>query len=129
FETIRTYCQYSPSSINKSESAVITLSNPKVGDWVFHVSGIGEKPTLMESTQVVSKVTHTTSGFITFRNPFATSKNVKIALFSPHKDIFSLITKQSDVTVPAFANLQIPFSFSPQLILDYKAEIHVHVID
>lgn len=69
------------------------------------------------------------SGIINFTNPFKTQIMINISIkrdqFS--QDVIDIIQKKPKINVQPFANYQIPFTFYPREIRDYKADIIVEL--
>eukprot|EP00941_MAST-03F_sp_MAST-3F-sp1_P000816 g816.t1 len=123
--------RYSPSSLDaeKIEESIVTFSNKRVGEWVYHVKGRGEPPsTAMEPFVVTALVGHSTSTSFMFRNPFPESLTVTCEMEFDEKKFskvgsFQLLVKRSKCVIPAFGNLQIPLMFCPYEISELNATV------
>jgi hypothetical protein len=121
--------RYTPSSIDFEEETTIIFENSKVGKWEYHIRGKGVPPTEMEKTIVSTYVGGITSGMINFKNPFKDYLNVSLELKSNVDSIhtFKLMLKKEKYSIQPFRVLQIPFSFSPENLTKYFAELYVYV--
>jgi len=121
--------KYTPSSLETEEESVIIFENPKVGKWEYHLRGRGLPPTIMETTYVSTYVGGITSGMINFKNPFKESLNVSLELkCTEWQGTFRIMLKKRDkYTIEPFRVLQIPFSFGPQKLTKYYAELYIYI--
>eukprot|EP00698_Gefionella_okellyi_P007756 TRINITY_DN1898_c0_g1_i1.p1 TRINITY_DN1898_c0_g1~~TRINITY_DN1898_c0_g1_i1.p1 ORF type:complete len:2231 (+),score=540.36 TRINITY_DN1898_c0_g1_i1:707-6694(+) len=116
--------EYTPSSLDETENAVITLSNAKTGEWVFHASGYGTVPDRMPQVTTSAMMNQPVTSVVAFRNPFAQAVAVNVSLES-ETNAFQLMKRMNSVTVQKFAVLQIPLGFTPTLMQDFHCTVVV----
>ena len=128
FNKTKVQIKYTPSSIDYEEDAIITFENPKVGKWEYHLAGKGIPPTIMENTIVSTYVGGMTSGIINFKNPFKDYLNVYLELRNEGtSNPFKLMLKKDKYSIQPFRVLQIPFSFNPESLSKYYADVYVYI--
>ena len=128
YNKIKIVFRYTPSSIDNEEETIVIFENPKVGKWEYHLRGKGIPPTLMDKTSVYTYVGGITSGIIKFKNPFKDDLNVSLEMkCEEFQNTFKLMLKKEKYSIKAFGVLQIPFSFGPQSLTKYFAEIIVSI--
>jgi len=107
---------FTPSNLDAEQTTDISLSHPKLGEWLYIARGIGLEPNEMPPTEVTAALGQPTSGTITFRNPFETSLMLTVALeqMGAHdgEGAFKLLRRSNAQVVNAGASLQLPFAFS-----------------
>jgi len=124
---------YSPSSIGEEESGRVKFVSPQLGEWLYLVSGSGQKPSVHPEDIIVSSTAGgSTSDSISFRNPFNETLEVQLDLRSSdsgaRKSSFALL-KKAKTSIPALAVVQLPFSFSPTEISEIRATLLVSCIE
>ena len=112
---------YSPSALEIEQTATIVLTHPKLGEWEYSCRGVGHAPAEMAVTEATAPLGATTSGTITFRNPFDVELAISIAMEQPAAQpsdelpatpLFELLARRtSGVLVQAGSSVQLPFSF------------------
>ena len=116
---------FTPSALDEAQPGVVSLTHPKLGEWVYHARGVGHAPAdSLPSTTLSAPLGHTTSGTIPFRNPFGVPLSLALALDQPLTAAadggagapmlasFELLArKTTGVVVPPGATVQFPFSF------------------
>jgi hypothetical protein len=120
---------YIPSSIDKEEPCVITLSHRRVGDIVYHVIGTGSLPELLTPQHVLSALHQGKSASFQFRNPFDKALHVQLSLVqdetTSHCGDYRLLARHAEVEIAPFAQLHIPFLFIPRIIGECRATLSV----
>jgi len=122
-----------PSILDHESSAVLSLMHPKLGEWIYHTRGIGHFPTdHMPSTEVTAPLGQTTSGTISFRNPF----EEPLTLFVDMEQIeandstasFQLLARRPShgLIVAPFSSTQLPFSFIARDMSERHAQLRIH---
>lgn len=117
--------EYTPSSLNEEEAAVVTFSHAKTGDFIFEMRGIGKAPDVMPAVVVASGLHQSTTGVVTFRNPFPRPISLQLSLrpaVGAERSI-ALMRQQPSLTLQQFGIVQIPFTFMPSEMRDYAAEL------
>ena len=110
---------YTPSALEETQYATVSLVHPKLGEWVYSARGVGHVPSDMPPTLPSAPLGHTTSGTIGFRNPFDQPLTLDLHLEQPlgsddptGAPPFELLARRtSALVVPAGTSLQFPFSF------------------
>lgn len=138
---------YMPSAIQVPQEAKIVFSHAKAGVWEFLFTGVGMPPTRMEPVVTSCHVSQTSTGMVTFRNPFPMPKKFQASLKihdDSHDDgptaaaaaaaaapqpVFSLMTKRLQATLGPFHTMQIPFSYTPKIIAQNSASVFIHLLD
>jgi len=64
---------------------------------------------------------------LTFKNPFKDQSQVQVHLETDDTKIFSLLLKRNKFTIGPLGILQIPYSFSPQIMTESQATIVVQM--
>jgi hypothetical protein len=120
--------RYTPSTLSGDEQCIIKFESKKIGNWEFHLRGTGIPPTSMEPTFVRTYVGGVTSGQINFKNPLNEKITVNIELkCEQFPDSFSLINKKTKYPLDSGRMLVIPFTFRPQVLAKYSADIFVYI--
>jgi hypothetical protein len=119
--------RYNPSTLDIEEECQLVFDTHKVGKWIYHIKGKGFPPTPMEKTIVNTYVGGITSGSITFKNPFNEKINVWVELKCEEwQGTFRLLSKKDKYPLDPFKPLNIAFTFSPQKLTKYSADIYIH---
>ena len=120
--------RYTPSTLNGDEQCILKFESKKIGNWEFHLRGSGIPPTSMETTYVRTYVGGVTSGQINFKNPLNEKISVIIELkCEQFPNSFSLINKKTKYPLEQGRMLVIPFTFRPQVLAKYSADIYVYI--
>lgn len=128
FTTKEVYVKYTPSTLESEEECNIKFDTAKIGKWVYNIRGKGTPPTIMESTYVNTYVGGITSGTINFRNPLNEKILISVELKCDEwPGTFGLLNKKDKYPVEPLRNLLIPFTFSPQKLTKYYADIYVYI--
>ena len=120
--------QYTPSSMGEVEAGEVIFVHPKLGEWVYKATGSGEEPGLMPPVNVFSSIGQTQSSSFVFRNPFGQPLSIEIHLLAESAEIaglFKLLLKRPQVNVQPYGHMQIPISFSPELITEQHATVEI----
>ena len=120
--------RYTPSTLSGDEQCILKFESKKIGNWEFHLRGTGIPPTSMETTFVRTYVGGVTSGQINFKNPLNEKITVNIELkCEQFPDSFALINKKTKYPLDSGRMLVIPFTFRPQVLAKYSADIFVYI--
>ena len=120
--------RYIPSTLDGEEECRIRFETKKIGNWEFLLRGCGVPPTQMETSFVRTYVGGVTSGQVNFKNPLNERITVSIELkCDEFPDAFSLINKKTKYPLDPSRMLVIPFTFKPQILTKYSADILVYV--
>ena len=120
--------RYTPSTLSGDEQCILKFESKKIGNWEFHLRGTGIPPTSMETTFVRTYVGGVTSGQINFKNPLNEKITVNIELkCEQFPDSFGLINKKTKYPLDSGRMLVIPFTFRPQVLAKYSADIYVYI--
>jgi hypothetical protein len=119
--------RYIPSDLENTETGNITFETSEIGSWNFMVFGIGIPPTRFPVKYLSGSLNKDCSGAVNFKNPFRETIAVSMTLEADEKSkqVFDLLMKKQKLQIAPQGVLQIPFSFLPRDISDYKAEIIV----
>ncbi|GBG28496.1 Cilia- and flagella-associated protein 65 [Hondaea fermentalgiana] len=121
--------EYLPSSIGEEESGVVKFTSPKLGEWEFHVVGEGTMPSIMDNVEVSTSVGNSDTSSVVFRNPFQDPLQVVVEIETDGSDTLRMLLGRARQTVAPFANLMIPFSFTPLEMSEQTAKVRVHAPD
>eukprot|EP00002_Diphylleia_rotans_P030530 TRINITY_DN6284_c0_g1_i1.p1 TRINITY_DN6284_c0_g1~~TRINITY_DN6284_c0_g1_i1.p1 ORF type:complete len:2909 (+),score=517.05 TRINITY_DN6284_c0_g1_i1:178-8904(+) len=128
--SVRIPIAYRPSSIDQLESATVTFRSPKIGEYVYFCRGKGTHPKMMDEQIISSIVAQVSSSVVSFHNPFPHSVTVTVSLENNRSATFALLIKRvQNISVSAFGELQIPFSFTPERMAVYSAHIVIQLDD
>jgi hypothetical protein len=120
--------RYIPSTLETIEECRLRFETKKIGNWEYLLRGSGIPPTQMEITYVRTYVGGVTSGQINFKNPLNEKITVNIELrCEKFPDAFSLINKKTKYPLDSNRMLVIPFTFRPQILTKYSADIFVYI--
>jgi len=122
-----------PSVLDCESSATLSLTHPKLGEWVYHARGIGHFPAdHMPITEVTAPLGHTTSGTISFRNPFEDPLTLHMEMEQAEADpdglSFELLARKPahGLVVAPFNSMQLPFSYIARDMTEQHARLVVH---
>ena len=120
--------RYIPSTLETIEECHLRFETKKIGNWEYLLRGSGVPPTQMEITYVRTYVGGVTSGQVNFKNPLNEKITVNIELkCDKFPDAFSLINKKTKYPLESSRMLVIPFTFRPQILTKYSADIFVYI--
>ena len=120
--------RYTPSSLDGEEECSLKFDTKKIGKWEYHLRGRGIPPTQMETTYVRTYVGGVTSGQVNFKNPLNEKITVNVELkCDEYQETFALFNKKTKFQLDPFRILVIPFTFKPQILTKYNAEIFVYL--
>ena len=120
--------RYIPSTLDIQEECQIKFDTTKIGGWVFNFKGKGIPPTIMEPTYVNTFVGGITSGIINFKNPLNEKISVYLELKCPDwPNSFEIIKKKDRYAIEPFSTLPISFSFSPDKLTKYYADLYIYI--
>ena len=126
---------YTPSALDEEQSAMLALTHPKLGEWLYRAKGMGHAPSDMPVTRPSAPLGHTTSGSIALRNPFDQPLVIDLALeqsINVYDDPgamppFELLARRtSGVTIAPGTSVQFPFSFVARDMSESHAAIVLH---
>ena len=120
--------RYIPSTLETIEECRLRFETKKIGNWEYLLRGSGVPPTQMEITYVRTYVGGVTSGQVNFKNPLNEKITVNIELkCEKFPDAFGLINKKTKYPLDSSRMLVIPFTFRPQILTKYSADIFVYI--
>jgi hypothetical protein len=120
--------RYTPSTLDGDEEAIVKFETKKIGKWEYHLRGRGIPPTQMETTYVRTFVGGVASGQINFKNPLNEKITVTLELkCEKFPQAFSLLLKKTKHPLDANKVLPISFTFNPQMLTKYNAELYVYI--
>ena len=119
---------YTPSAIEAEQVATLTLQHPKVGEWVYTATGVGQEPDEMRSTEVAAPLGQVASGTVSFKNPFDEPLMLAVALEhppdAPATPAFQLLLrKTSGLVVAPGGTLMLPFTFRTDDMTNHGASL------
>jgi len=125
-----------PSILDHESHATISLTHPKLGEWVYHARGIGHFPVdHMPVTEVTAPLGHTTSGTVSFRNPFEEPLMLSVDMEQVEANVaddgppsFELLARRPahGLVVAPFSSMQLPFSFIAHDMTEQHARLIIH---
>ena len=120
--------RYTPSSLDGDEEGIVKFETKKIGKWEYHLRGRGIPPTQMETTYVRTFVGGVASGQVNFKNPLNEKITVNVELKCPQfPEAFSLLLKKAKHPLDPGKVLPISFTFNPQMLTKYSAELYVFI--
>ena len=120
--------RYTPSSLDGDEEGTVKFETKKIGKWEFHLRGRGIPPTQMETTYVRTFVGGVASGQVNFKNPLNERITVNVELKCPKfPEAFTLLLKKAKHPLDPSKTLPISFTFNPQMLTKYSAELFVYI--
>jgi len=120
--------RYTPSSLDGDEEGIIRFETKKIGKWEFHLRGRGIPPTQMDTTYVRTFVGGVASGQVNFKNPLNERITVNVELkCEKFPEAFSLLLKKTKHPLDPSKVLPISFTFNPQMLTKYSAELYVYI--
>ena len=122
---------FTPSALDEVQTSMISLTHPKLGEWVYSAKGVGHAPADMPVTSPSAPLGHTTSGTIGFRNPFDQPLSLDLVLEQPSEvDLappFELLARRKkDIVVAPGTTVQFPFSFVARDMGEAHAAVVLH---
>ena len=127
FEKKRIEVRYIPTNVGVKETAEISFKSAESGDWVYSLAGTGKPPQPLSPIIVSSPLNQPNSALILFNNPFPYPAKFSINLMSEcEEDVFQFLLKKKTFTLDHFGEeYQIPFTFTPKQLGQFKAHIVV----
>ena len=101
----------------------MVFRSDKIGFWKFLVFGLGEIPTDFEERILTAILKKEGSTVVTFQNPFKVNIIVNVTLEqegNAELEAFQLLMKKNKVPLAPGSNIQIPISFYPAEINEYR---------
>lgn len=118
--------RYTPTAVGLKETAKISFKSDENGDYEFSLSGNGKPPQPLSPTIVTASVDTPNSALILFTNPFSYPSIFSVSMTSDREDVFQFLIKKKIFTLNTYGEeCQIPFTFSPDAIGQYKGHIVV----
>lgn len=125
-EKRRVEIRYIPSSVGVKESTTVAFISNDTGEFVYHLFGTGKPPQPLSPVIVSCPKNSVNSALILFNNPFPYPGRFTVSMSSENGDIFNFLVKKKVFTLNSYdEEFQIPFSFAPKEIGQYKAFIIV----
>ena len=120
--------RYTPSSLDGDEEGTVRFETKKIGKWEYHLRGRGIPPTQMETTYVRTFIGGVASGQVNFKNPLNERITVNVELKCPKfPEAFSLLLKKTKHPLDPSKVLPISFTFNPQMLTKYSAELFIYI--
>ena len=120
--------RYTPSSLDGDEEGTVKFETKKIGKWEYHLRGRGIPPTQMETTYVRTFVGGVASGQVNFKNPLNERITVNVELkCSKFPEAFTLLLKKAKHPLDPSKTLPISFTFNPQMLTKYSAELYIYI--
>lgn len=124
-EKKRVEIKFVPSTVGIKESAAISFISSDTGEYVYHLSGTGKPPQPLSPVIVSCPTDSVNSALVTFNNPFPYPGRFSVSMDSTD-DVFQFLNKRKVFTLNKYdEEYQIPFSFAPKEIGQYKRFIIV----
>jgi len=125
-EKRRIEVRYIPSSVGEKEYASISFKSSEIGDWRYRLTGTGKPPQPLSPTIVSSVVNSANSALVLFSNPFSFPSRFSVSMNSEYDDVFGFLVKKKVFSLNSYGEeFQIPFTFSPKILGQFKATIVV----
>lgn len=131
-EERRVEVRYIPTAVGLKETAKISFKSQETGDWLYRLSGTGKPPQPLSPTIVTATVNSVNSALILFNNPFQTAAKFSVSLGFDNEEnnedvnVFEFLNKRKVFTLNSYnEETQIPFTFQPKKIGQFKANIIV----
>ena len=118
--------KYIPNELDVQNHGDIVFKSEKIGKWKYLVFGCGEVPTDYEERKMTALLKKEGSTVITFTNPFKVNIIVQLSLEKETKkdeEAFELLQKKNKVSLTPGAKVQIPISFYPNEISEYRCKL------
>jgi hypothetical protein len=107
--------RYLPNRVGVSQTATLILRSKEIGEWIYHLSGMGKPPLPMSPVMVECPVNQSTSGSVTFSNPFQSMTKFEVAISEKQEQAFLLLSKSRYFTLGGFGESHmISFAFLPK---------------
>ena len=120
--------RYIPSTLDTLEESSLKFETKRIGNWQFYLKGMGIPPTAMDTIYVHTYVGGVTTGQVHFRNPLNEKIYATIELkCEKFPDAFTLINKKNKFLLEPSRMIIIPFTFRPQMLTKYSANIFVRI--
>jgi hypothetical protein len=124
---------FTPSALGDEQSASISLTHPKLGEWIFLARGVGKEPSQMAPTEVTAPLGQMASATVAFANPFDTALHLAVSIADADGDdalgspTFSLLLRRTTgLLIGARGQLQIPFTFNCRDMSERRTELIIH---
>lgn len=118
--------KYIPNNIDVQNSGEVSFLSEKIGNWYYLVYGVGEIPTDFEVISEVALLKKEGNVVINFTNPFKETIILEIDLVfdrEEDKEVFELLNKKQKVSLSQGNVLQVPISYYPNEISEYRAKL------
>lgn len=126
YSSTKVRIKYIPNELDVQNNGEVVFKSEKIGNWKYLVFGRGEVPTDYEERKMTALLKKEGSTVITFTNPFKVNIIVQLSLEKETKEdeeAFELLQKKNKVSLHPGANVQIPISFYPGEISEYKCKL------
>lgn len=117
--------QYIPTSVGVKEMCLISIKSKEGGDWFYRLTGTGKPPQPLSPIIVSANILNTSSALILFSNPFPYPAKFSVSMISDNEEeVFTFLNKKRNFTLNHYnEETQIPFTFSPKINGQFKANI------
>ena len=122
--------RFTPASVGKKETAIIYFRSSDIGDFTYHVSGVGKPPQTMSPTIVTTAVGTAASALVIFTHPFLFPCKYSVSMNDDKDGIFSFLTKKKKATLTSVGEeLQISLAFKPKETGQFQTMVIVAMHD
>ena len=128
--TYKAKVKYIPNELEVQNNSDLVFRSDKIGFWKFLVFGQGEIATDFEERILTAILKKEGSTVVTFQNPFKVNIIVNVTLEQEpvgEQEAFQLLLKKSKVPLSQGANIQIPISFYPAEINEYRCKLVIRL--
>lgn len=118
--------KYIPNNIDIQNSGEVTFQSNNIGNWYYLVYGVGEVPTEFDEIKEVALLKKENNFVVNFTNPFKEAIILEIDLQfkrKEDKEVFELLNKRSKVSLTPGNTLQVPISYYPTEINEYRTKL------
>lgn len=118
--------RYLPTCVGNKETATISFHSAEAGDYEFFLTGTGKPPQPLSPTIITASPDNSNSTLVLFTNPFPYPARFSVSLTSESDEVFEFLLKKKVFILNNYdEEFQIPFTFSPTHIGQYKGHIVV----
>ena len=125
-EKKRLEIKYIPTAVGVKETGLVAFKSPDVGEWLYRLNGTGKPPQSLSPTIVSAAINNANSAMILFTNPFPYPARFSVSMSCDDCDegVFKFLGRKKIFTLSTYnEEFQIPFTFSPKQLGQYKGNI------
>ena len=134
YDVAYAHISFMPSVLDQTQTSDVIFESEDIGKWHYLCFGVGVPPTEFEPKRISIDLNKDVSSVIHFKNPFKDPINIKIFLDVQDQgvyDVLKLLTKnqkdETKIQVSGLSTIQIPFTFTPTEIREYRASIIIQM--